>query len=249
MISIKRIARARATQQVVGRLAAEYLRFVWKTTRVAYDPPDLYDRLNPELPAIIAVWHGQHLMVPFMRRPEHRATVLISRHRDGEINAIVAHSLGSETIRGSGSHGTDFHRKGGVGAFRAMLMALADGCNVVMTPDVPKVARVSGMGVVKLAAASGRPIIPVAFVNKRRIVLDNWDKTTIALPFGRGIIAIGDFVRVAADADDAALEAARQRVDDSLNAVTQRAYDLIDGKASVNAANADSRTTLKRTRA
>jgi lysophospholipid acyltransferase (LPLAT)-like uncharacterized protein len=232
MMSIKSIARSHAAQQVVGRLAAAYLRLVWKTTRVVYDPPDLYDRLNPELPAIIAVWHGQHLMVPFMRRREHRATVLISRHRDGEINAIVAHRLGSETIRGSGSHGTDFHRKGGVGAFRAMLNALADGCNVVMTPDVPKVARIAGLGVVKLAAASGRPIVPTVFVNARRITLDNWDKTTIALPFGRGVIAIGDIVRVDADADDAALEIARQRVEDNLNALTQRAYAIVDGEAA-----------------
>ena len=244
MISMKRIAKARATQHVAGHLAAGYLKLVWKTTRVSYDPPDLYDRLNPELPAIIAVWHGQHLMVPFMRRPEHRATVLISRHRDGEINAIVAHRLGSETIRGSGSHGTDFHRKGGVGAFRAMLNALADGCNVVMTPDVPKVARVAGLGIVKLAAASGRPIVPSVFVNARRITLDNWDKTTIALPFGPGLIATGEIVRVDANADDAALELARQRVEDNLNALTLRAHALVDGGDAAAAQSA-----LRRTRA
>ncbi len=30
------------------------------------------------------------------------------------------------TIRGSGDHGSEFHRKGGVGAFKAMVRALAE---------------------------------------------------------------------------------------------------------------------------
>ena len=44
------------------------------------------------MPAIIAMWHGQHFMAPFIKRkdPRHRTKVLISRHRDGEINARAA---------------------------------------------------------------------------------------------------------------------------------------------------------------
>ena len=36
------------------------------------------------------MWHGQHFMSPFFWREQHRVKVLISRHRDGEINAIAA---------------------------------------------------------------------------------------------------------------------------------------------------------------
>ena len=57
--------------------------------------------------------------------PGDRGKVLISRHRDGEINAIAAERLGIETIRGSGDTGGDSTRKGGVGAFQAMLETLA----------------------------------------------------------------------------------------------------------------------------
>ena len=66
------------------------------------EPPDVYARIDAELPVIVAMWHGQHFMAPFMRRPGDRGKVLISRHRDGEINAIAAERLGIETIRGSG---------------------------------------------------------------------------------------------------------------------------------------------------
>jgi len=45
-------------------------------------------------------------------KESHRAKVLISRHRDGEFNAIAVERLGIGTIRGSGDHGSAFHRKG-----------------------------------------------------------------------------------------------------------------------------------------
>ncbi|MGL1292518.1 DUF374 domain-containing protein, partial [Vibrio parahaemolyticus] len=70
---------------------------------------------------------------------------------------IAAERLGIGTIRGSGDHGGAFHRKGGVGAFREMVQALEDNWNVATTADVPKRARVVGLGVIMLARESGRP--------------------------------------------------------------------------------------------
>ena len=85
------------------------------------EPADIYERIEPELPVIFAFWHGQHFLTPFVKPPHHRAKVLISRHRDGEINAIAATRLGVGPIRGSGDSRRRFHRKGGVAAFRTML--------------------------------------------------------------------------------------------------------------------------------
>jgi lysophospholipid acyltransferase (LPLAT)-like uncharacterized protein len=131
---------------------------VWKTSRFGIDPPDVYSRFGPEIPVIVAMWHGQHFMMPFLKRREHLVKVLISRHRDGEINAIAAERLGVEAIRGSGSRERDFLRKGGVAGFRQMLDALRAGYNVALTADIPKVSRVAGLGIVQLGRASGRPI-------------------------------------------------------------------------------------------
>jgi lysophospholipid acyltransferase (LPLAT)-like uncharacterized protein len=60
-------------------------------------------------------------------------------------------------------------------------------------------------------------------------VLDNWDRTTINLPFGRLGVALGEPVRVPAQIDDATLERARRAVETSLNDATTRAYALADG--------------------
>ena len=229
MLSFKRIAASGPVQKTIGVLAAEYLRFVYMSSRLVTEPTDIYERVVPDLPVIMAMWHGQHFMAPFVKRDEHRAKTLISRHRDGEINAIAAERLGVETIRGSGDHGSGFHRKGGVSAYKEMLQALADGYNVALTADVPKISRVAGLGVVKLARDSGRPIYPVAIASSRRVELNNWDRSAINLPFSRLVGVVGEPVRVSSEADDAGLEAARHAVEISLNAATARAYAIADG--------------------
>jgi lysophospholipid acyltransferase (LPLAT)-like uncharacterized protein len=228
MPSLKRLTASTAFQEAVGALAAGFLKLVWHTSRVTLEPENIYDTV--QMPAIIAMWHGQHFMAPFIKRPElgHRAKVLISRHRDGEINARAAMRLGIGTIRGSGAHNGEFHRKGGAVAFTEMLEALGQGWNVALTADVPKVSRVAGMGVVKLAQHSGRPIYPVALATQRRIEFDNWDKSAFNLPFGRLAMVASDPIFVARDADDAALEAARQEVERGLNRATARAYEIAD---------------------
>lgn len=228
MLSWKRIGRKRWVQVTAGTIAAEYLRFAFKTTRFRIDPPQGYSLIDANVPVILAMWHGQHFLGPFMRRPTDRGKVLISRHRDAEINAIVAERLGVETIRGSGDAGLEFIRKGGLGAFQMLLAALQAGDSVALTADVPKIARVAGRGIVMLARESGRPIFPVALATSRRYVLDNWDKTTINLPFSRGAAVCGEPVHVPADATDAVLEQCRRQVEDSLNAATARAYAIAD---------------------
>jgi hypothetical protein len=229
MAFLKRFARSRLVQTTVGIVAAEYLRFVWNTSRTVLEPTDIYERIVPQMPVIIAMWHGQHFMVPFIRRG-HPAKVLVSRHRDGEINAIAAARLGVGTIRGSGDTGGRFDLKGGVGAFQGMLATLEEGCSVALTADVPKVARVAGIGIVKLAQLSGRPILPVAVATSRRKVLDNWDRTAINLPFSRLAMVAGDPITVPSDPDGATLEASRQALEARLNRVSARALELVDGR-------------------
>ena len=215
-------------QRAAGFLAAEFLRLVWLTNRFSFDPPDVHDIVEPQMPAIFAFWHGQHLMTPFIKSKEiHRAKVLISRHRDGEFNAIAAERLGIGTIRGSGDHGSAFSRKGGVGAFKEMMHALAENYNVALTADVPKRSRIAGLGIIMLARESGRPIMPFAMATSRFLRLKNWDRTTINLPFGRGALVGGEIIMVPPDAGAEAMEELRARLEATLNDATRRAYAQI----------------------
>jgi lysophospholipid acyltransferase (LPLAT)-like uncharacterized protein len=229
MLSSRRILRQRWAQKTTALVGAAYLRFVYRTNRPVVPPPQLYAIADADMPIILAMWHGQHLLAPFIQRPTDRTKVLISHHRDGELNALMAEWLGVEVIRGSGDPGGRFDRKGGVGAFFQMLEALEQGYTVALTADVPKIARRASSGLVKLASLSGRPIYPIALATSRRIVLDSWDRTAVNLPFGRLGVALGEPVRVPSEIDEAGLELARSAVETSLNRATVRAYTLADG--------------------
>ena len=231
MLSLNQLLRSRRVRYAAGVAVAEYLRLVRKTSKLVLEPPDFYEYIAAEVPIIVAMWHGQHLMMPFLRRPPFKAKVLISAHPDGEINAVAAERLGVGAIRGSGDHLGRFDRKGGVGGFMRMRQALAEGYSVALTSDVPKVARIAGTGTVLLARYSGRPVYPVAVATSRRIELRNWDRTAINLPFSRFAIIIGKPIRVANDADEIAIGHARQAIEDELNAITARAYAMVDGTA------------------
>ena len=222
---LRNVLRSSWVQRAAGFLAAEFLRLVWLTNKFRFVPCDVYEIVEPQRPVILAFWHGQHFMTPFIKTKEIHATkVLISRHRDGEFNALAAERLGIGTIRGSGDHGSAFHRKGGVGAFKEMVRALEEKYYVALTADVPKRSRIAGLGIIMLARESGRPIMPFAMATSRFIRLNNWDRTTINMPFGRGILVGGDVIAVPADADSETMERLRARLEATLNDATRRAY-------------------------
>lgn len=227
---LKRVLRARVLRVVAGRLFAWHLRFVRATSSIVFESPQRRAEADAQLPFIIATWHGEHFVLPCARPQHWRSTVLVSLHRDGEINAASSEALGIETIRGSGSQGKQRLDKRGAAAFRDMLRALDDGSCIVMTADVPKVSRVAGPGVVRLAQFSGRVIYPVAVASRWRLVAKrSWDRSAVPLPFSRIGVVIGDAIHVARDADPAALETARLAVERALNVALAKAYAIADG--------------------
>lgn len=227
MQALKRVGRSQIAQDVLGRLLARYLELVRRTNRFTFEPAEIYDRLAPMTPFIGAMWHGQHFMAPYLRRPQDRAASLVSKSRDGELNAIALHHLGIRAIRGSGARGRDQRSKGGAAALRAMLRAIEDGENMFLTADVPKVSRRCGEGIITLARMSGRPIVPVAVATSRRLEFRSWDRATIGLPFGRGAIVAGDPIQVDRACEEADAERARMAVQNELDRVNARAFAMV----------------------
>jgi lysophospholipid acyltransferase (LPLAT)-like uncharacterized protein len=225
---LKAITSSSAVLEIAGFLLANYGRLVRVTNRVIHDPPQgFYDPLDDNRAVIVALWHGEHFLAPLLGRKGDRLTPLVSYHRDGEILARAGRHFGVTYLRGSGDNGKEFMRKKAMQAFTGMLRELKSGGSVIVTADVPKVSRVAGLGIVTLAKYSQCPILPVAMATSRLIRLSNWDRTAFSLPFGRMGLARGPEIRVARDADDTALEAARLEVQNALNAVTDRAYEIV----------------------
>jgi hypothetical protein len=225
---LKAIGRSAAFRKALGGLMAAYLKFVQRTSRLEVSLPDGYRAVDQHAPVILTMWHGQHFMQTFGLRAGDRVHVMISRHGDGEINAIAAEKLGMGVVRGSGSQRSDQVRKrGGIQALRQLLALLERGDHVSMTADVPKISRVAGDGIIVLAQLSGRPIVPIALVSSRRIDFRSWDAASLGLPFSRMHLAFGDPITIERNADDAAREEVRQRLEIALDALYARAYSAL----------------------
>lgn len=208
--------------------AIQYLKLTYATNKWVVEPVDPLAKVTPHLPAIAAVWHGQHILLPAIPIGIH-GSVMISRSLDGEITARVAEAFGAKAIRASG--GREAGRavqKGGIAGFLEMLKALETGESVMQTADIPKgTPRRAGAGIIALAKRSGRPIIPLAVASSRRKVLKRaWDRTTFNLPFGRSAVVVGEKLHVAANANESQLENARLTLENELNRITARAYEL-----------------------
>lgn len=213
---------------VAAWFAVLFLRLTYHTNKWQVEPADPLAKVGPHLPVIAAVWHGQHILLPAIPIGI-KGSVMISRSLDGEVTARIAQAFGIKTIRASGGREKSrLVEKGGISGFLEMLGALKKGESVMQTADIPKgTPRRAGAGIIALAKRSGRPIIPLAVASSRRkIATGAWDRTTFNLPFGRSALVMGEPIHVGADADDAAVETARQALETELNRITKRAYAL-----------------------
>jgi 3-deoxy-D-manno-octulosonic-acid transferase len=211
---------------VGSRALIRYVKLVRRTARVTIDPPDGYASVLADQPVILALWHGQTLMVPVLKPAELKVRIIVAEHGDGDLIGNVLTHFGLELIRGAGAGGRKRDR-GGARALIAAKKSLDEGWTVALTADIPPgPARQAGLGIVIMARLTGRPIVPVAVASSRYHALDSWNRNTINLPWSKIVQAKGNPIYVAANADAAAMEAARLEVEASLNEATARAYAL-----------------------
>jgi 3-deoxy-D-manno-octulosonic-acid transferase len=230
----------------VARLLAGLIRSVRATSKTIHEPRELIPELRAQVPFILAMWHGQFMMLPELNTGEFPVSAMVARHGDAEVMARVLSHFGILSIRGAGA-GRRRRDRGGAYALRSAVRALESGTIVAMTADVPSsTPRVAGDGIVTLARLSGRPIIPIAAATSRYVVLNTWSKLTINLPFSTFVMVGGEPFFVPADADATELEQARLHVERSLNAVTDRAYELAKAGGSYKSAAGGSRRAPQR---
>ncbi len=165
---------------------------------------------------IAAFWHSRLLMMPLFIRKK-RFTMLISRHRDGELIRQAVRLFPIDAIRGSTT-------RGGGPALKRLVKALKHGSHVAITPDGPRGPRnVAQEGVIMLASWTGRPILPVAFSASRKKVFNSWDRFVFPYPFARGVFVYGEPIWVGSRGDRAGIEEKRRTLESTLNQITDQA--------------------------
>ena len=181
----------------LGAALLRLLAMTWRVRTVNGEP--LAEARRSGQQVLFALWHGELLPLLWHQRGRGVA-VMISEHRDGEIIAQIAHSLGYRTVRGSSSRG----------ASRALLgltRAIDAGNDGAITPDGPRgPARVFAPGAAVAAQRTGALIVPIRANASRAWRLKSWDRFLIPKPFARVTVTMGPLTPVIADSPRAAAE-------------------------------------------
>lgn len=179
----------------IGFLAAGLIRLLRATVRLSHHGDAAMRRMEREGgPFIVAFWHRHLLLMPYCYR-RGRISILISRHRDGELIARTMERFGFDTTRGSST-------RGGAAALRELLRRVRQGWDLAFTPDGPRgPAGIVKPGVVQVAAMAGVPVQPVALAASRCRRLASWDRFVIPLPGSAVHFVYGEPLRVAREAD------------------------------------------------
>jgi len=220
----KRLLRRPTVQSALGWVVAQYMRLIKRTTRWDVRYAERVSHILGSGDGVIALtWHSRFLMLTAAwDADELDPYVMISRSRDGAVVTGTCKALGLKTIRGSAKKaGKD---KGGDAAAAAAMTAVRSGGCVVITPDGPRGPRQRlGDGPLRLARATGAPLMPCTFSAGRRKQFDSWDRFVLPKLFGKGKIFWGTPVSIPADTSDAALEEIRISIETEMNSLLAEA--------------------------
>lgn len=213
-------------QAIAAPILANYIKLVLATSTRIAAPPNFVERAKELHPLIIALWHGQFLLLPGLYPREIPGRAMIARHQDAEALSRVLRHFGLELIRGAGA-GTRKRDRGGAEAAHGAVASLRENFSIAMTADVPPgPARKCGLGIVTIGSLSGRPIVPFAVATSRYRAVNSWDRMTFNLPFSKLGIVMGEPIQVPREASREVLDDYRKRVEAALNEATANAYAL-----------------------
>jgi len=132
---------------------------------------------------VLSIWHDQLLLMA--KAYTHKAQILISASRDGELIARTMAYMGQKAVRGSSS-------RGGSSAFKQLLRLAREPYDLVITPDGPRGPRHEiKEGVVHLARLSKRAVVPMTMACSRGHRFASWDRFLLPYPFGRLVFVYG----------------------------------------------------------
>jgi lysophospholipid acyltransferase (LPLAT)-like uncharacterized protein len=207
----------RVATLVAPPLIALALRVLHWTLRVEFvNAAGLMGRWSNGDRVIMTFWHNRMVAMPIPTAGV-PISILVSRHRDGEIATRVLRHWGIRAVRGSAT-------RGAVPGFLRLVDAFRADFNLAVVPDGPRGPRyVAKPGVIRLAKATGADVYPVSFAASRVWQLRSWDRLIIPKPFSRVVFEVGNVLRVAPDAEADELERQREGAEKQLNELSRSA--------------------------
>ena len=172
---------------------------------------------------VYAIWHQRMFYFGEYFGSRH-VTMMISKSRDGDLASAASKHLGFRAVRGSGSR---YYRSALVALIRELKSGKHSAGMMADGPQGPP--RVLKIGAVMIAKKTGKPIIPMMYGAKRRIVFNSWDRYFLPVPFTKVAVLYGEPIFVPPDADSNAYEHIRQSVEQCLNRMADRCDTMWGG--------------------
>jgi lysophospholipid acyltransferase (LPLAT)-like uncharacterized protein len=192
--------------RLIAGLAYLMIRVLGATIRCRFEDQSGLSGDQADQPVIWVFWHNRVLMLPFVQtkfRPDRIGNVLTSQSNDGEIIAGIAQRFGHGAVRGSSN-------KRPAAALREMVRTLANGTDMVITPDGPRGPRYELQpGTIKLAQLSQCPIMIAHLRFDRAWKLKTWDGFLVPKPFTRVTFVLSPLRHVPRELDQDAFEKTR----------------------------------------
>ena len=168
-------------------LAAGFVKLLGATWQVdEFDDAEYEGALRAGERFVYVFWHARLLPLVYTHRHE-GSTVLISRHRDGQLITRIIEHMGFTTARGSST-------RGGEAGVRELLAAGEQGRHVAITPDGPRgPAEQAKDGFVFVAQQLSRRVVPLATSSPdaKSWRFRSWDRFRVPKPFARVTVAHG----------------------------------------------------------
>jgi len=208
-----KLQQSRLVTKMTHGLYVGYMSLVARTTRWTLIGVERYGATGERGPVVLCTWHGRLACTPLIGGFLDRTiTGIISNHADGRIVGAFLEAVGLNIlhVKTSGDNSEPV---------RLAVRHLKGGGTLGLTTDGPMgPPRKSKPGAVLMAALSKAPLVPVGYAASPAIRLKTWDGFLLPMPFGRGVLSVGEGWVPERPRSDEAMQAALERLDGAIEA-------------------------------
>ncbi len=207
----KKIFKFALSQKIFAFIGYLYILFVCYTSEIRIKNSNLPKKMwSEKKPFILAFWHSQLMMIGYVWKSKTTLNMLASSHSDGRFGAYIAGHFNLKNV--------SIISKNKSPSLRKVFKILEEGNYIGITPDGPRGPnRKVSEGIIKIAAHTQVPIIPLGFASNKNFKLKSWDSFLITHPFSKCRFVWGEPIVIPSSSKDNHLDKYKDFLEQKIN--------------------------------
>ncbi|MCA8878579.1 MAG: DUF374 domain-containing protein [Rhodobacteraceae bacterium] len=184
-----RLQQSSRVQNALRSMISGYVNLVFRRIRWEWIGLEELDTdLSNGRPRVLSCWHSQLMFAPYLRDwTDHPLFILASRHADAQLATSNMEKMPGVSILTVGTSGDNS------ASIRDAVKRVRRGASMGIAVDGPMgPALIAKPGAVVIAGLAGVTVSPVAYAVTHKIRLGTWDRFVVPMPWGRGVLAVGE---------------------------------------------------------